>query len=408
MKYFLRKCAAAIAPVLIAVALGLYTTAHAQERSTAASSQSAVSGQVVLPSMPDGMYMTTYPGGAMPFLLVDKGQWVDPYMWVQRNGIEALNMRFVRGRRFEVFHMHSWRASIDSMVLHSMGPQQLLAHDQLKNYAKFDIKSLPPAISDQRCSFGGDGVHRWRCDSTTISTKFGHPMQSCSTSSTSMGCGTGVTASVAAYQELAKKKLALGFLKVDGDAISRQIDAEFKRVAPSVTARNRIRADVYPMDVFYGPSRQRLIAGFMDLKFRTNAKWKPRFSGEPEPASKIELGFIWDIDRARFAYLQDKPKVLDASLMRACEHTNLDACPRARSLGMWAIGDKLYVVWQYSQIIGMRAHKNPPSAGAYEYEPKDELAFPEVKQLVVMEIQLTDRVSKELFATTPFLSFSPY
>lgn len=365
-----------------------HKTTHAQERPR--TDRAIALPPATRPAIPDGLYMSNVNNSA-PVLLVKNGQWIDPYEWVKGNGLDALNAQFIQGKDLEVFNANTWLRSIAGTTLHSLSPEQLLAHGTLKSGSKAALRALAPRISDYEC--GSGGVDVWHCRSAGVLTK-SRPLKACSTD----GCGNGLVASTVAYRQLTQRKMDSGVPQLNLGAIAKQVEVEFKaRASPDMT-RNRVRASAFPIEVFYGPAKQRLTSGFMRLAFKTNTKWKARFDGEISPEKEVNLGFIWDVGRARFAYLQAAPNVFDKTAQSVCDAGRKPYyCAHASPVGGWEAGGRFYAVWAYSQPFANYL----PTAHAKSPDGQKILIH---MQYQIHEVDLEKALHSTIFQTQAFLS----
>ncbi len=379
----------------IFLSLLLAATAHAETPVKAATSM-AESKAEVRPAMPDGLY-TGNLINMLPFLLVEKGKWIDPYEWVERNSLDELNRQYVQGQKFESFNVHTWLNTVEDMTLFAKSPQLLLANGQIKNGIKAQVNALAPSITTDQCDAGGASV--WRCKPVYKVPK-SLPRDSCRDDANSRGCGVSIIAPKSAYQKLTGSSSDPGVLNVDISPITRQIQSTYKSMFPSNADQPRIEISAYPRGIFYGPEKQKLVAGYIELGHQTQPKWKPRHSGDIGPARWATLGFVWNIDRARFAYLQVTGKVLNKTSEAKCSAGILHRyCTDTSQIGMWASGDKLYTVWLYRQVVAtyipMRLDKTP-----------DDAKLLSSKQFEIVEVDLKRATSTSIFETKSFLGLN--
>ena len=379
----------------IFLSLLLAATGHA-ETPAKAIPQTTETKAEIRPPMPDGLYIGSQQG-IMPFLLVEKGQWIDPYEWVERNSLDEFNRQFVQGQNFVSFNVNTWLNTVEDITFYAKSPQILLENGQIKDGVKAQINALAPSVIASRCEAGGTDV--WQCKPIYKVPK-SLPRGSCRDDADSRGCGVGIIATKSAYQKLIGSSSDTGVLNISLSPTVRQIESTYKSIASNNTTQPRIRATAYSIGIFYGPAKQKLIAGSMELGYRTNLKWKPSYSGEVGPARWERLGFVWDIDRARFAYLQETAKVLNKTSDSKCAAGKLQRyCTTTSEIGIWANGEKLYSVWLHRQVVAT-------------YIPKLQAATPYDSKLLsgmrfeVVEVDLKQATSTSIFETKTFLGLN--
>ena len=300
-------------------------------------------------AMPDGLYMAL---DSAPFLLVEDGEWKDPYEWVERNGIEALNQKFVRGQQFTRFQANTELGEWDKLKLHALSAKDMISSSKILNEIKFDLKNLAPRISSDDCK--NDGKDLWNCkfDGTKIQYFSGDTR--CNTGQRHFGCPNGIVGSAVAVKNLMRTLRNRKLLQLDADALSRTIAAKYRDLHQPTKASNYVNATGFVSEVFFGPNAEKLLAGHIELEFKGKPAWKRKHVWEIEPKSKANLGYVWDVENARFVYLQDKVRVLSKAAQVVClRGVHHYYCPRVIPIGLWESAGKQYLVMRHEQHFAL-------------------------------------------------------
>ncbi len=301
------------------------------------------------PDMPDGLYMVDWD---VPFLLVEDGQWLDPYEWVEKNGIDALNTKYVQGLRFERFHIHTQLGSNEGMKLYSLTAKDMLKSSKIINEIKFDLKKLAPRISAERCEDGGKDL--WNCKTDGVIKSYVSGPPACNTGKRGFGCPDGISAGDAAVKEILGWRGSKTLPRLNSDPLSRKIGSAYSISSTPLPRSALVKVDGSVNQIFSGTGNVQMVSGVLHLYFKPTPVWKRKDKWQIEPFSTAQLGFIWDVEKERFVYLQEHVRILSKAAQSVCERAlQPHYCPRAMPLGMWESGGKLYAAIRYEQHLAL-------------------------------------------------------
>lgn len=351
-----------------------------------------VEAKALRPAMPDGLYLVDRD---IPFLLVEDGQWLDPYEWVEKNGIDSLNGKYVLGQRFERFHIHTQLGSFEGMKLYSLSATDMLKSSKIINNIKFDLKKLAPRISAERCE--DDGKDLWNCKTDGVITSYVSGPPACNTGKFFPNCPDGITASDAAAKEILGRRGSKTLPRLNSDSLSRKIGSAYSMNSTPLSRSALVKVEGAVNQIFTGTENVQMVSGVLHLYFKPKPVWKRKDKWQIEPFSTAQLGFIWDVEKARFVYLQEHVRILSKAAQSICERgLEHHYCPRAIPLGMWESGSKLYAAIRYEQHLALWHY--PPD------QPMNDMDRKGVRAAQIEVIEVGAESSPAIFLTRQFIA----
>lgn len=349
--------------------------------------------KAIRPAMPDGLYLVDRD---VPFLLIEEGQWVDPYEWVEKNGIEALNTKYVQGQRFERFHIHTQLGSFEGMKLYSLSATDMLKSSKILNKIKFDLKKLAPRISAERCEDNGKDL--WHCNTEGVITSYALVSMRCNTGQGFPNCPKGISSGEAAANELLKERGSKSLLRLNSDILTRKIGLAYSSMQRNPLAHlTLVKVEGGISQIFLGAENVRMVSGMLDLYFKAKPTWKRKDKWQTEPIGSARISFIWDTEKEKFVYIQKHVPIFSTAAQSVCERgLEPHYCPASRLMGMWEINGKTYAAIRHEQHLALWHY--PPS------QPMNDLDRKGVVAAQIEVIEVGQESAPVIFSTRQFIA----
>ncbi|RTL37459.1 MAG: hypothetical protein EKK53_21040 [Burkholderiales bacterium] len=319
--------------------------------------------------MPDGLYLTDDEYGFKPFLIVENGQWIDPYEWVKQHGIKALNERFTEGKRFERAHINAKVATINGLQLNETTLADILAPRGQTEWAGGVAPKkgfLASQISDQKCDRTPSRNEKWRCLST-VQTTWRIKCQSVSYGATYVSttlaghCLAAITLPESALSGFQWYPSDLTDLpKPERQRIEKQMNADFFALRLPVTQDKDFSSTniVASFTAALKPDNHQLVAGtsFSKIVPGLSASLARHMAGTDLTANDWKysnIGYLYDMRSQRYTYIR-QPTVLNQKSQYECTKGGEGSsyCPASWPVGMVKRAGKVYTVWLEEQRIG--------------------------------------------------------
>lgn len=380
--------------LLLTVLLACSGFAHAGTKTADINStRQETETKALRPAMPDGLYLIDRD---VPFLLIEDGQWLDPYAWVEKNGIDALNTKYVQGQRFERFHIHTQLGSHEGMKLYALSATDMLKSSKIINKVKFDLKKLAPRISAERCEDNGKDL--WHCNTEGDIRSYAPVSTRCNTGKNFQNCPDGISSTETGAHEILGGQGSKTLLQMNSDILSRKIGLAYSSMQrESLSKSIPVKVEGAIGQVFFGAKNESLLSGSLHLYFKTKPTWKRKDKWETEPLSMAELGFIWNIEKENFLYVQENVRVFSKAAQTICDRGSANAyCPTVRLLGMWEVNGQIYAAIRHEQQLALWHY--PPD------EPMNDLDRKGVRAAQIEIIEVGNASATAIFSTRQFIA----